>query len=35
MEEGDGFGGSTTPHPQIQKFWQSWAEFPVLWKIHL
>ena len=20
--------------PEIPKFWQSWAEFPVLWKIH-
>jgi hypothetical protein len=20
--------------PEIPKFWKSWAEFPVLWKIH-
>jgi hypothetical protein len=26
------FGGSNPP--EIPKFWQSWAEFPVPWKIH-
>jgi hypothetical protein len=28
--------GSSTPPPKkkISKFWQSWAEFPVPWKIH-
>jgi hypothetical protein len=30
------FGGfKPPPPPQISKFWQSWAEFPVPWKIHL
>jgi hypothetical protein len=28
-----GVGGST-PAPEIPKFWQSWAEFPVPWKIY-
>jgi hypothetical protein len=28
-------GGSNPSPPEIPKFWQSWAEFPVLWKIHL
>jgi hypothetical protein len=23
-----------TPHHEIPNFWQSWAEFPVPWKIH-
>ena len=26
--------GVQTPPPEIPKFWQSWAEFPVPWKIH-
>jgi hypothetical protein len=26
--------GSKSPPPEIPKFWQSWAEFPVPWKIH-
>jgi hypothetical protein len=26
--------GVQTPPPEILKFWQSWAEFPVPWKIH-
>jgi hypothetical protein len=31
-----GGGGLTPPPPpEIPKFWQSWAEFPVPWKIHL
>jgi hypothetical protein len=33
--EGGGFEGFKHPLPQIPKFWQSWAEFPVPWKIHL
>jgi hypothetical protein len=27
-------GGFKPPSPEIPKFWQSWAEFPVPWKIH-
>jgi hypothetical protein len=27
-------GGFNPPPPEIPKFWQSWAEFPVPWKIH-
>jgi hypothetical protein len=30
--DGEGLGVQTTP-PEIPKFWQSWAEFPVPWKI--
>jgi hypothetical protein len=28
------FGGVQPPPPEIPKFWQSWAEFPIPWKIH-
>jgi hypothetical protein len=27
-------GGQHPPPPEIPKFWQSWVEFPVPWKIH-
>ena len=27
-------GGGVQPPPEIPKFWRSWAEFPVLWKVH-
>jgi hypothetical protein len=27
--------GVQTPPPEIPKFWQSWAELPIPWKIHL
>jgi hypothetical protein len=30
-----GFGGVRPLRTEIPKFWQSWAEFPVPWKIHL
>jgi hypothetical protein len=30
---GRGVWGGSNP-PEILKFWQSWAEFPVPWKIH-
>jgi hypothetical protein len=29
-----GGGGQPPPPPEITEFWQSWAEFPVPWKIH-
>jgi hypothetical protein len=31
---GEGGLGFQTPPTEIPKFWQSWAEFPVPWKIH-
>jgi hypothetical protein len=33
--KGEAFVGGFTPHPEIPKFRQSWAEFPVPFKIHL
>jgi hypothetical protein len=34
LTEGGWVGGSNPLPPEIPKFWQSWVEFPVLWKIH-
>jgi hypothetical protein len=36
VPRGEGGWGVQTPppHPEIPKFWQSWAKFPVPWKIH-
>jgi hypothetical protein len=32
--EGEFWGFNTPLPPEIPKFWQTWAEFPVPWKIH-